>query len=69
MKSIDAELETVSPCMGQVRRKERAMQKRLAACQILSFANPTESADKVLHWMAEAARLQLGGVLGRVWRW
>ena len=55
--------------MGQVRRKERAMQKRLAACQILSFANPTESADKVLHWMAEAARLQLGGVLGRVWRW
>lgn len=35
------------------------MKKRLAACQILSFANPAESADKVLFWMAEAAAAEV----------
>lgn len=35
------------------------MQIRVAACQILTFPSPKESADKIIHWMREAAK---GGI-------
>lgn len=35
------------------------MHKRLAACQILTYDDPLRSAEKVLHWMGEAAAAQV----------
>ena len=37
----------------------RLMQRRVAACQILTFPSPKASAEKIIHWMERAAA---GGV-------
>jgi predicted amidohydrolase len=38
------------------RAEEESMEIRVAACQILTFPEPSASADKVIAWMEEAAR-------------